>query len=123
MDWILGLVLLFGRMPSELAAMKDLDQTFVNDDIFYQGIVFEIIQNSSDAVKCVDGNKLYLKPERIRPSDQGLILVGDDDSNLLLPMLYSDRKGCFLKSYITCACCGFKLPDAILNCPECRGEK
>lgn len=97
----MGVAFLCSGLSTELKTLKTWDQTVVNDSLFYQGVVFEILQHSLDAVKCVDGNKVYLKAERILPSEEGLLLLGDDTSTLLLPELYSDKQGCYLKSYVT----------------------
>jgi hypothetical protein len=84
-----------------ISTLKNWDQTFVNENIYYQGVIFEILHHSCGAVKLIDGYKVYLKAERIIPSEEGLILMGDDTSTLLLPELYSDHQGCYLKSYIS----------------------
>lgn len=121
MIWLLA-SLLFSEMKADLASIKERDQTFINETMLGQGLIFDVMMNSLSAVKCVDGHKIYLKTERILPSDNGMMLVGDDSSMILLPKLYSDQYGCYIKSFMMCKSCGFDLPEGIEDCPECWSE-
>ena len=120
MRWIICSILFLSGLRAELAGVKQWDQTFINEGLLGQGIIFEIMKSSLSAVKCVDGHKVYLKSERIVPSDEGLMLVGDDASLLLLPRLYSDQYGCYVKSFMMCLSCGYQLPEGVPYCPQCK---
>ena len=121
MRWLL--LLTCSSLMGNIAAIKELDQTFINHGLLGQGIIFEIMQDSIGAIKCVEGHKIYLEPERIIPSDSGLMLISDDASMILLPKIYSDQFGCYIKSYLMCASCGFSIPDGVHECQHCRSEK
>ncbi len=116
------ILFLMTALNADIRKVRDQDQTFINDCLLGKGLIFEIMAHNLDAVKCVDGNKVYLKPERIIPSDQGLMLVCEDDSLLLLPKVYSDSFGCFMRSALICTNCTYQYkPDAVpIGCPQCR---
>ena len=122
MRWIICFILVLSGLQADLAGVKQWDHTFINEGLLGQGIIFEIMKGSMSAVKCVEGHKVYLKSDRIVPSDEGLMLVSDDASRLLLPRLYSDEYGCYLKSFMMCISCGYYLPDDVIYCPQCRSD-
>ena len=123
MHWIFCFALLFSELKGNLAEIKERDQTFINKTLLGQGVIFDIIKNNLGAIKCVEGHKIYLKSDRIMPSDEGMMLISDDSSMILLPKLYSDQYGCFVKSFMMCRTCGFELPENVIYCPECWSEK
>jgi hypothetical protein len=73
---------------------------------------------------CVYGyseNRLYLNPNRIFPTEQGIYLNLNDVDYVLLPTLNSDSSGCYLpcvQILNKCPGCGF---DYFISCtrPEC----
>jgi len=112
-----------------LADLKDFGQTFINDRLIGEGLIFEILMENLSAVKCIDRGKVYLKPERIVPSDEGLMLVTDDSSMILLPQIFSDKHGCFIQiitktSLSSCVSCGFlfSTEGTHVCCPRCSSE-
>lgn len=60
-------------------------------------LVVDVMRHSFGAIRRVVGERIYLKAERLAVTDQGLLLVCDDASTILLPIIYSDQYGCFLK--------------------------
>ena len=121
MRWILLLVLSITGLRADIEELIDVDQTFINEELIGKGVVFEIMIKNLSAIRCVNGYKVYLKSERLMPSDEGLMLVGDDASLVMLPKVYSDQFGCYVKSFIFCARCGFDYPvdTAQVFCPFC----
>ena len=50
MRWLL--VLTCSSLMGNIAAIKELDQTFINRGLLGQGIIFEIMQDSIGAIQC-----------------------------------------------------------------------
>lgn len=73
---------------------------------------------------CVYGyfeDKLYLNPDRIFPTEQGIYLNLNDEDYVLLPTLNSDNSGCYLpcvQILNTCPGCGY---EYFVSCtrPDC----
>ncbi|MCI0381692.1 MAG: hypothetical protein L0207_01380 [Chlamydiae bacterium] len=96
---------------------------FANND--QNGFLMEeIIKNQATCVREFDQNKIYLKEDHIYPTEKGIFLVlNNSDDYLLIPKLFSDEKGCYVK-----------LPSVELNvtrnfqikvlptCPGCKLE-
>ncbi len=118
MIWLIGSI-----------ALLTGSQTFVNDNLDDEAIITELSHNL-DAVRFVSRGKVYLKPERIIPSDSGMLLVKDDLSTILLPKVFSDRHGCYILcgsdcrialQLLNCWNCSFKFPPGRYSiCPRCQ---
>ncbi|NGX46448.1 MAG: hypothetical protein K940chlam2_01639 [Chlamydiae bacterium] len=70
-------------------------QTFTNDSLDNEGVLRELSHNL-DAVRFIPRGRVYLNPERIIPSDRGMLLVKDDLTTILLPKVLSDQQGCYI---------------------------
>lgn len=97
-------------------------------------IVSRIVSEQADSIAFVDSEKVFLKPEHIRVSPQGLFLVSDD-SCIPLQSLLSESRGCYLQTFAasTLASIGWfekcPYPDCgkifmrgagITHCPHCH---
>jgi hypothetical protein len=116
MRWLLGLVFFWSACHAHISDIRGWEHTFINETLLSQGLIFEIMNDHLDAIKCVEGNKVYLKADYLQPSEQGMMLVCDGSSALLLPQLYSDQYGCYIKSSMLCTSCGIDLPQEIGPC-------
>jgi len=126
---IAGSICLMSSLFADIDAVKDVGQTFFNDRLFSEGLIFDILMDNLSAVKCIDKGKIYLKPDRIVPNDEGLWLIADDSSLILLPHVFSDQYGCYLQiasrdSLLACFNCGFQFPtdEYHVCCPRCTGD-
>ena len=87
-----------------------------NVDILHKDLVDKIIQNDHFCVKGYDENKIYIKPQNILVSDNGIFIDLNGFESYPLSNLQSNLDGCFLKIYPElCAGCASK-PE---KCPEC----
>lgn len=79
-------------------------------DEYHHALVEEIVAINETCIQGCVGDKIYLNPDYIVPTDQGLFLNLGDENHLLLPMLYSDASGCYitpvLKIFPDCPFCG-----------------
>lgn len=87
----------------------------------------EIAAIDQDCIRgCID-NKVYLNPEKIIPSDQGLFLNVQNEHYLHLPMIYSDEYGCYITPMLSlrpsrdCPNCGQSYIGRCRN-PDCPGN-
>jgi len=113
-------------LRADISEVCDHDQTFINDQLLGSGLIFQILMDNLSAVKCIDRGKIYLKSERIFPSEDGLMLIADDASLILIPQLLSDQYGCYvqsscLSSLSSCLNCGFvfSMDCTHVCCPRC----
>ena len=121
---LVGLLFVMCSLRADMNDLLDNHQTFVNDYFFGKGLVKEIMMHNLSAVKCVEGAKVYLKPERIFPSEQGLMLITDDQSFIALPKVYSDSFGCYIRSALICTYCAhqYTADEILIGCPQCRSD-
>lgn len=90
------------------------------------GIIDAIIANRNTCVVGNSEDKIYLDPNRIFPSEQGLYLqLNNNNEFILLPNLNSDGNGCFVLAadrhpeiFNTCPGCGRKY-FVSCNWPDC----
>ncbi len=61
------------------------------------GIIHQIAANQNTCVIGVAEEKIYLNPNRIYPTEQGLYLNLNDVDYVLLPSLNSDHNGCYVR--------------------------
>ncbi len=126
MKWmIVALILAAGPF----AVGRESGQTFTNDSLDNEGILRELSHNL-DAVRFISRGRVYLNPERIIPSDQGMLLVKDDLTTILLPKVLSDQRGCYILGgtdyrltlqLVNCWNCSFKFPPGRYSiCPSCQ---
>lgn len=73
-------------------------------------LIAEIVANDYSCVLGYSEERIYLNPEKIIPSNQGLFLNLKDQEYVVLPMLYSDEYGCYITPTIKVK------PD----CPDCK---
>jgi hypothetical protein len=85
-----------------------------------------IISEQPESVQEIREGKLYLNPENVVASSDGLALVSGL-SNIPLSTLSSDQNGCFLafspsdSMIVTCWNCNyvFDLNELVTSCPKC----
>lgn len=116
MRFFILIVFLWTTTHANLRDVRGFQQTFINETLLGEGLIFQIMQDNLDAIKCVDGHRVYLKPECIEICDEGMMLVLNEDERVRLPKLYSDQYGCYIWSSMLCASCGNELPDLIYPC-------
>ena len=75
------------------------------------GIIDEIVANKNTCVVGSSKDRIYLNPNRIFPTEQGLFLNLNDTDYVLLPTLNSDCQGCFIP-----------VIQVLPICPGCGGE-
>jgi hypothetical protein len=87
------------------------------------GIINEIVSNKNTCVVDCSEDKIYLNPNRIFPTEQGLYLNLNDVDYVLLPILNSDSNGCYVpvpcvNIYNKCPGCSL---DYLVYCknPKC----
>lgn len=79
-------------------------------------------------VQSICNEKIYLKPEAILPTPDGLFLQVNDETIVPLPQLNSDANGCYIEcrcaSWIgrDCPNCGQYYVGSCTN-PDCPGKK
>ncbi|NGX27365.1 MAG: hypothetical protein K940chlam6_01299 [Chlamydiae bacterium] len=122
MRWLIGMVFLCSGLQGNLADIRGTGQTFINETLLGQGLIFQIMRDNLEAIKCVDGHKVYLKADRLVPSEEGMLLVGDDCDSILLTKVYSDQYGCYIKSSMLCASCGSEVSDGVDQCIKIWSE-
>ena len=90
--------------------------------------IIQIITEQSDSIQYFDGERLYLKVERICPTNNGLLLC-NNHSSILLPTLFTDPMGYYLPCLKTCRMkcinpeCKYCCWDAYkygIECPHCE---
>ncbi len=104
--------------------------TFVKIDAneCHDALLDEIIAIDATCILGRIGEKVYLNPEKIIPSDQGLFLNLQNENYLPLQMIYSDENGCYItpmlsmKTTNTCPNCGQEYTARCRN-PDCSGNK
>jgi hypothetical protein len=85
------------------------------------GIMDKIEANKNTCVCGYSEDRVYLNPNRIFPTEQGIYLSLNDVDYVLLPTLNSDSNGCYLpciEIFNKCPGCGY---DYFISCsrPEC----
>jgi hypothetical protein len=66
-------------------------------DTIDDGIIHQIAANKNTCVIGVAEERIYLNPNRIYPTDQGLFLNLNDVDYVRLPTLNSDFNGCYVR--------------------------
>lgn len=129
MRWMICFLFLLQGLRADIREIKQFGQTFINEQLFQNGLIFEILMDNLSAVKCIDKGKIYLKSDRIVPSEGGMMLIADDSSYIFLPQILSDEYGCFLQStcmssLTNCLNCGyqFQMGTDHICCPRCNSE-
>ena len=79
-------------------------------DQYNHALMEEIVAIDETCIQGCVGDKIYLNPDKIIPTDQGLFLNLGDENHLLLPMIYSDASGCYITPVLSI------LP----KCPFCK---
>lgn len=74
-------------------------------------IINEIVTNKNTCVVGCTEDRIYLNPDRLFPTEQGLYLNLNDADYVLLPTLNSDESGC----YVPCI-------NIFNKCPGCKQE-
>lgn len=97
-----------------------------------------IIENATSCVRDYEENKIYLKEERIHPTSEGVfILLNENGDYARIPLLRSDKSGCFLeyvheksmgysvKVTSPCPFCGWERLSGAFKCknPDCSSNK
>ncbi len=101
-----------------------------------EALIYEIVEEHPDAIEFYEEGKLYLKPDRIRATPQGLFLYSpDDDQWLPIVHMFSDTQGCYIAARsdimsgsilqpttIRCTHCSCNYQPSVFNlfkCPNC----
>ncbi len=83
--------------------------------------ITQIITNKNICIERYENGKIYLKPDRIFPTEKGLYLNLNDQEYLFLSNLNSDAQGCFIPIKNAEIVAGQYLK--IFNtCPGCQQE-
>jgi hypothetical protein len=122
-------ILAFLILSSPFAVAGRSGQTYANDSLDNEDLLRELSHNI-DAVRFIYHGRIYLNPERIIPSDRGMLLVKDDLTTVLLPKVLSDQQGCYITGsadyrltlqLVNCWNCSFKFPQGRYSiCPCCQ---
>jgi hypothetical protein len=73
----------------------------------------EAIQANETVVDHYDEDKIYLNPDKLHPTPQGVYLNLNDQEFIFVPMLISDAQGCYVNANIAWD------PDPRSVCPGC----
>jgi len=71
---------------------------FASETEFNEVIISELVANDPICVRTYVGDRIYLKPERIIPTQRGLFVHLDKRNYLPLSRLFSDQDGCYIHS-------------------------
>lgn len=75
----------------------------------------------------VTEKRIYLRPEKIFPTDHGLAFYGFDQKEYILPAVLSDHFGCYVNDFRSiqyyCAICDkYRLADSNGQCRYCGNQ-
>jgi len=89
----------------------------------HDALLTEIVSNNCECVVNVTDDKVYVNPERIYPTSQGLFLCVGTDEYVPLPLLLSDDQGCYIQTgwiKVTSPCkfCGWERVSGGWKCPN-----
>ncbi|MBI3258490.1 MAG: hypothetical protein HYZ54_03275 [Ignavibacteriae bacterium] len=93
---------------------------------YYDALVEKIVATDPSCIQESIDDKIYLNPEKIIPTQQGLFLNLEGENYVTLPMIYSDEYGCYItpvvKVFNNCRHCG---REYFVTCdnPDCAGKK
>ena len=65
------------------------------NSVYSDSISHQILTQKPEAVLFQTEDRLYLRSDKIYPTDKGLFL-GDAESAISIPMVFSDSSGCYL---------------------------
>lgn len=94
-----------------VALTSNLCFAYESNNFFDNEVMDKIEANKNTCVYGYTENKVYLKPDRIFPTEQGVYLNLNDVDYVLLPTLNSDSNGC----YVPCV-------NIFNKCPGCGNE-
>lgn len=91
------------------------------DNQTYNEILHKIEANKNTCVSSRSEDRIYLNPDRIFPTEEGLYLNLNDVDYVHLPILSSDRNGCYIpcvQIFNICPGCGY---EYFVRCtrPDC----
>jgi len=64
----------------------------------HDALLTEIVSNDCECIVNIADDKVYVKPERIFPTSQGLFLHLGTDLYFPFLLLFSDDQGCYIQS-------------------------
>jgi hypothetical protein len=72
------------------------------------------LDRGEELISNYNEEKIYLHPNKIFPTDHGLVMVASNNEEIILPPISSDSNGCFIKV-------GFEMPTGrFAYCPHCK---
>ena len=83
------------------------------NDTIDSRIIDGIVANKNTCVVGCSEDRIYLNPDRIFPTEQGLYLNLNDEDYVLLSTLNSDSNGCYVP-------CGSRVQPKKWQCPYCH---
>jgi len=97
---------------------------FASDPVnTHDALLTQIGSNDCECVVNVTDDKIYVNPERIFPTSQGLFLHIRANEYVALPLLFSDDQGCFIKAArisSPCKQCGEERLSGAFKCPNAK---
>ena len=94
-------------------------------------LLSEIFANQSECIISIVEDRIYVNPEKIFPTTQGLFLNVNEAEYIVIPTLHSDAQGCYIQQvYDTrvtkpCPYCGWERISGAFKCrnPNCPSNK
>lgn len=86
-----------------------------NQEAWDDELLTSILANENECVLHYEDQKIYLNPDKIHPTSQGVYLNLNENEFIFVPILNSDNQGC----YVECVNWNF---DPRNTCPGC-GKK
>lgn len=109
-----------------ISCFANMDVLEIND-----AALNEIIANGHACTDGVADDKIYINPDRIIPTREGLFLNVDGERFIPIPLLHSDSQGCYIKPIARirvtkpCPHCGWEIVSGAFKCrnPDCPSNK
>lgn len=96
-------------------------------------LLSEILATQDESIVNVIDNKIYVNPDKIFPTPQGLFLKIDESKNqyIAIPTLHSDAQGCYVEQVFSrkvtspCPHCGWERISWAIKCrnPNCPSNQ
>ena len=108
-------------IPAFLSAVHSLYAEVMPIETTEHHLIHKIIANHSCCVSAFDGDKIFIRPENIIPTNQGLFIHLNESEYYPLPLLQFNKNGYFIQGSFThiIELTATKNEETKGPCPEC----